>query len=517
MLSFVDWIDQKQFWIKSVWDDEKKMWGGPGWLKLYPTQRRIFEHCLTPDEDGHFPYTTIIYSCPKKSGKTALEAAVGVWFAEEAIEGTEIYNIANDKEKTAAIALGDMQYHVRNSGRHEVASVTAHKIVFENDTTIQSLAQSYRSGAGFRHALTLWDELWGYESELARRAWDELTPIPTVPVSLRFIATYAGFVGESHLLWDLYTKVVDKEEHEDGQGEKIPGLEDLPCYRNGRTFAYWDHEPRMPWQTKEYYDNQLIELRPAAYLRYHRNEWVTTHEKFIPDGLWETAEGKYPQSVILWKEHPYRNVPIYIAVDAATKWDTTAMVGCAYDSGLGKVIVVFHKIWTPVEGERFDLQATVEKELYAMGKKFNIAQIVHDPRDLHDTMTRVARTGIPVVEYAQTVSNMMAVSQNLYDLLQGGNLWAYPAPDLAEHIRNSVAEDKGKGFRIVKRKSTRGRQKIDAAIALAMAAYAAIEGGGVDFAIPVQTIHSPFHDSTAWPDPNAPDQSTLPFALRTDK
>ena len=136
MLSFVEWIDQKQFWIKSVWDDEKKMWGGPGWLKLYPTQRRIFEHCLTPDEDGRFPYTTIIYSCPKKSGKTALEAAVGVWFAEEAVEGTEIYNIANDKEKTAAIALGDMQYHVRNSGRHEVANVTAHKIVFENDTTI---------------------------------------------------------------------------------------------------------------------------------------------------------------------------------------------------------------------------------------------------------------------------------------------------------------------------------------------------------------------------------------------
>ena len=52
-------------------------------------------------------------------------------------------------------------------------------------------------------------------------------------------STYAGFENESQLLWDLYKQVVGKDEHPEGQGERLHP--DLPIYANreARIFCYW--------------------------------------------------------------------------------------------------------------------------------------------------------------------------------------------------------------------------------------------------------------------------------------
>ena len=52
-------------------------------------------------------------------------------------------------------------------------------------------------------------ELWGFTEKAAKRFWAEMAPAPTRPNSLRFIETYAGFVGESELLEGLYERVVE--------------------------------------------------------------------------------------------------------------------------------------------------------------------------------------------------------------------------------------------------------------------------------------------------------------------
>jgi len=90
--------------------------------------------------------------------------------------------------------------------------------------------------------------------------------VPTRKNSIRFITTYAGFDSESELLMDLYKQVVSADEHPEGQGERIHP--DPPIYANraARIFAYWDHEPSMPWQTQSYYDSQKRTLRPRHIL-----------------------------------------------------------------------------------------------------------------------------------------------------------------------------------------------------------------------------------------------------------
>lgn len=522
MLNFLEWIDTKQYWVRDTWSDEKKRMIGEGPLHLFPIQRRILGHALTFTEEGLLPYETVLYSCVKKSGKTAIAAAVGAWYAEEGPAGSEIYVIANDLEQAASRVFRDLAFHFKKRNEHHkgkgnFCKITEYRIDFPNGTFIQVLSQSYRSVAGSRHALTLWDELWGVVSEANRRTWDEMTPIPTVANSLRFISTYAGFENESELLWEMYMRGVGPTEHENGQGAPIPELEDITeagdptCWKSGKMFTYWSHEGHMPWQTDSYYDEQRSSERPAAFMRLHMNQWVTSHEEFLPVAWWDFAARSYKENALKWSDHPFRYWPVTIGIDAGIKRDSTALVAVGYDSNRAKLGIVYHKIWTPSEGDQINLDETVEKELIYLYNKFKVASIVYDPTHLMQTMLRLQSKGFPTHQFDQTLSNMTSASQLLYELLKARNLEAYPADDLRSHIQMSVAETTSRGFRIVKNKQQK-KQKVDGAIALAMAAYAAVQSGGVDISIPVQ-IRSPYSDMTAWDDQK---EQGIPFELQSD-
>jgi phage terminase large subunit-like protein len=531
LLSFTRWLKEKHFYVREAWNLETGKMTGAGILTLLPHQEKIFDEALQIDPDtGYFKYETLIYSAVKKSGKTACVAAVGAWYVEEVGgAGTEAYCIANDLEQAEGRIMKDIKYHfqkrienrdpfLNNKNGREMhytdknTSITLYNITLPNDSFIQALAQSYKSVAGARHAITLWDELWGSTSELSHRVWDEMTPIPTIPNSLRVIGTYAGFENESDLLWDLYIQGVDSNEHEQGKAVRID--DELPIYVNKRLFTYWDHDPRMPWQTPEYYESQMDSLRPAAYLRLHLNQWVTSHEQFIPVEWYDIAAKSYHAPATLWDDHPFRHYPITIAIDAGVKRDTTALVGVGYDSKRGKVGELFHKIWTPAPGDQVDLDATVERELIELYGKFNVVKITYDPTHLLQTMLRLKQKGFPTEPFQQTRPNMIQASQLLYDLFKNHNLETYPDDEMRKHIQMAVAETTSAGFRIVRNKASTKRHHVDGAIALAMACYAAVRSGGVDISIPL-VLESPSSDATAWVTPS--DEMNIPFALRSEE
>lgn len=743
MLSYLDWTKQKGFWIRSVWNEDKKIMKGVGKLQLFPIQERILGKALEMDEDGLLKYETILYSCPKKSGKTALSASVGAWYAEEGEPGSEIFCIANDLDSAEGRLMRDIKFHFEqwnlSRPKKEQCKITQYRIDFPNGTFIQALSQSYKSAAGSRHALTLWDELWGYclspdtkvlrgdltwvpvsdlqvgdtmvsfdeerpegsayrswkvgnvtgtglaalpsceiklstgkiltatenhkwlvkrgshneiqwvetgdlnpgdklmktsevwedeisyltgylagaldgegslcypkgggaridftqrengmleyvknaldylnidyadcgrnrsakqlaiskksdimkllgvlkpkrlkpldlsklgrmsaiewteveeimyvglknvitlsidtktflaegyathnTSELSRRVWDEMVPIPTVTNSMRFISTYAGFENESELLWEMYLRGVGVDEHEQGQGKRIEGIEDLDCWENSRLFTYWTHEPAMPWQTEKYYDEQMASERPSMFMRLHLNQWVTSQESYIPIEWWDVAEKHYEASADRWIDHPFKYLPITIAVDAGVTQDCTAIVAVGYDAKRAKIGLVTHTIWTPEKDMQIDLDQ-VEKKLLELYNRYQVASIVYDPKHLMQMMYRLKNSGLPVTPFEQTEGNLISGSQLLFELLKNRNVEAYPAPDLRKHVQMAVAKTTQRGFRIVKDKVSK-RHHVDGAVALMMACYAAVSGGGVDISQPV-VLASPFSDMTVF-------------------
>src|SRR3972149_3482581 len=148
MQNFVEWLDSGPgFLVNRVWDDKAKGFiHKTGKIRLWPHQRRIFEHVFTLDEKTEKGWSDDV------------------------------------------IHKYDIQY--------------------PNTTTIQVPPSQYSPAAGGQQALTLFDELWGFVTEKSQRLWEEMTPIPTEKLSLRVVVTYAGFEGGSQLLWDLYEKTV---------------------------------------------------------------------------------------------------------------------------------------------------------------------------------------------------------------------------------------------------------------------------------------------------------------------
>ncbi len=437
-------------------------------FRLLDHQREILRLAFAFDRDGRLPYDTIIYSCVKKSGKTTINAAVTLWWAWTQEAPNEILIIANDLEQSIGRVFKAMAGIIRhNPELVRSAEVQARQILLSNGTTSTAIATEYAGAAGSNHGKTSWDELWGYSSEASRRLWEELTPVPTRRNSIRFISSYAGWENESTLLWDLYKQGVGKEEHPEGQGERIHPT--LPVYANreARLFVYWDHEPRMAWQTENYYKAQRLSLRAGTYLRHHENRWVSAESTFILPELWDPCVD--PQSRPLL---PGNTDFLFVGVDAATKHDTAAVVAVTWE-GKDKLAVAVHRIWKPTPAQPLDLEATLEAYLEYLQGNYHVVQVLADPWQLHRTITTLQARGLKIREFPQTVGNTTLMGQTLFDLLNGRNLKLYRSDELRAQALSTVAIESIRGWRIAKEKTTR---KIDAIVALSMACVAALEG-----------------------------------------
>ena len=521
MQSYIDWIADENFEIRGHYNPVTDVESASGPLMLLPHQVDILGHTLTPYlEDGKWklPYTTVIYSCVKKSGKTTIGASVGSWAMDTFVPNTEGFCLAGDFEHAMGRMFDDMLYDAKDASK---LSATPRKdlLKYEDGRYMQALAQEYKSASGSRHALTLWDELWTYTSDGSRRLWVEMTPIkiPGVPLSLRFVSTYAGFEGESDLLWGLYKMIVL-------EGEPVPELAHIvhdsgepTCYRNGRMFAYWDSAHRMPWQTEDYYLEQLASgMSQNEYARLHENAWSTGSESFMPVKWWDAAE-KLEGSLEYDVKNPRRKLPVVVACDASTKHDSTALVGLQYDYDSDLVTLAFHRIWTPTPDEPMDFEHTLERYLLERHNEgFNITSIVYDPTQLHRSMTRLGTVFDNVEEFPQTLNNMISASETLYGLFKNQKIAVYPDEDLRAHLQYAMAEDKGRGFRIVKAKKA-AHHHTDAAVAMAMAAHQVMKTGGFDVSKEIR-VEVPFSEDSEWgPVENEEamaEQLGLPYQLR---
>lgn len=91
-------------------------------------------------------------------------------------------------------------------------------------------------------------------------------------------------------------------------------------------------------------------------------------------------------------------------------------------------------------------------------------------------MTSLRNEGLPCEEFPQSIGNLTRAGQALFDLLNGRNLVLYPAVDLRQQALSTVSVETPRGFRIAKEKASK---KIDAIVALSMAAVAALDAGNV--------------------------------------
>jgi hypothetical protein len=354
------------------------------------------------------------------------------------------------------------------------AKITADKITFPafHHAVISAIASDYTGAAGANPTISCFDELWGVTSERGYRLWDEMIPPPTRKIACRLTVTYAGFEGESTLLETLYKRGLTQPQI----GKNL--------YAGDGMLMAWHHEPIAPWQTDKWLGEMRRSLRPNQYLRMIENRFVTSESIFVNMDKWAACVDSSWRPVTSDK-----SMHVWVGVDASTKLDSTAIVGVGFDRASKQVRLLFHRTFQPSASQPLQF-ASVEATIKELSHRFTFQKVLCDPWQMSATVQRLVAAGLPVEEFPQTSGNLTQISQNLHELIEGGNLVLYADESMRLAASRAVAVETARGFRIDKAKAL---HKIDVIVALALACHGAVLGAAVPY---FDSSYSGFNDDT---------------------
>lgn len=464
-------------------------------VQLMEHQKAVLEYAFQREASGRFKYTTIIYSCPKKSGKSAISGGIGRWASETWDAYGQVYYMGNDaeqaKERGFAAHKASIQMHPQYNRRREFLPErwligTEKLYCLQTGTTVKALSMDYAGEAGANPILTVWEELWGFVHKDALRFWAELAPSPTRRSSIRLVVTYAGYEGESELLYGLYRTGV-KEGRQLTAGEighlgcfeeaTQPG-DPVPCYVNdaARLFCYWDqgeHSQRMPWQKgdrgQEYYASEAATQTPQQFRRLHKNEWVSGESEFVPIQWWDACrDGATP--LMAGDLTPY-----VIALDAGVTSDCFGLVmgrrlPPAREGEAPRIRPVVVQKWQPTKGNPVDFREP-EAMVRDLCARFNVVEVTYDSHELHDFCARLRNEGVGNFQEFSQQSQRLESDAMLYQLIANRRILHGGEPELREHIQNcnaKLSKDEDNKMRLSKKAPDR---KIDLAVCLSMMSY----------------------------------------------
>lgn len=425
-------------------------------LKIAPYQEKALNHAYSRDANGLFNYDIILWGDIKKSIKSTLAAAGVLWRAFHVDYG-QFFIAANTREQadsrvfyyiTRAIELNPNLKSTCTINR------STHTIELSNHAKIEAISGNSAGEAGGDPTMVEMTEAWGATGKDALRLWTETTlPPARYGRSQRLLDTYAGFEGESELLWQLYeTGVLN--------GEKFDPEYDF-FYRNkaARMFSIWNTRPRLPWQTPAYYESQRQILTPSEYLRVHENTWSSASNAFVPAAWWEACRGNVPA---------YTGEPCVGAIDAAVVDDCFAVVVLSKIKGEDRYAVRYSRKWSAPLGGKIDFDEP-EAEIRRLSKEMNVIQWTYDEYQLASLTSRLSKEGVSYFYAFSQGAKRLVADKRLFDSVRDRRILHSGEPSLTEHILNANASTITGNIdqlRLIKRSQS---LKIDLAVALSMA------------------------------------------------
>lgn len=447
----------RHFWVEDRSEPESGTELGSGPILLANHQRRIIRAALERDAAGRFRWTTVVYSCPKKSGKTRVAAMVAAWLAATMGPFQEVYCLANDGKQSADRVLAAIK-KANELGRlgwtDRLTSVT-----LPNGSFVEAVPVDPTGEAGANPTATFWSEMWGFRLSAKERLWSEFTIPPTrFGRAIRWVESYAGYTGESPVLEQLYHEGVT-------EGAPHPGFPDLPVTINerARLFCYWDTVGRMAWQTPEYYQAEAALLHPSEFERIHRNTWVSAVGQAIPLEVWDRCADMTMPAL-----DP--RTPVVLGLDAGVSGDCTALVAVSrHPVRHDEVAIRAVEVWEPPAGGQMDYTVTIEASVRRWCSTHNVVCVTYDPYQLHKMATDLRKAGLGwFVEFSQGAQRAVADKQ-FVDLALSRKVAHNGDATLRQHVGNAAAKTEGeKSLRFVKRSD---KLKIDAVVAASMACW----------------------------------------------
>jgi phage terminase large subunit-like protein len=461
--------------------------------------RRIYGPC---HPDGRRQVRTVFMLLPRGNRKTSLGAGLALLhtIGPERVPGGQVISAAADR-KQARIAYEEAIGIIREEPR---ISAAVRLLDYKNRVAHPKSGAVYEAiscDAGTQHGRTptfvLADELHAWKK---RDLWDVLrTGLVKVPGALQIIITTAGRgqANVAHEIYDYARRVAAGEVDDPGF---LPVLFEAPRECDWRDEATW-HEVN-PGLAHGYPDleglRQLAreaEARPAdreAFRQLHLNVWLDhSADPFVDMSIYD--EGADPID-----DEELEGFPCWIAIDASTTTDLTAVVACFRDSDDFLVRAWFfvpadnlraradrdgvpYPRWaeegfiTATPGNVVDYRA-VEAHVRELAERFQVMEITADPAYSRQITGPLIDDGYPVTEFRQGWRSMGPAIAELERAIIGRTFRHGGNPVLRWCFDNVAVQDDGKGNRSFHKGKSRDR--IDGAVAAAMAVARAAAGAG---------------------------------------
>lgn len=469
----VTWI-KRNFFIPETKNDPVLK----GRIGLVGYQEDVLREALTPGADGRFKYSIIVWSDIKKSAKSTIAASVNLARAWHAEHG-EFYVVANDlKQADSRVAHYLRRAVMLNPQMHKKVRTPGYRTNLPSGSFIEAIPIDPSGEAGSNADMITFSELWGANEKEKQDMWAEMTiPPGKYGHAFRWVESYAGFTGESELLYSLYELGVK-------QGKLLwpdklypvtdgmPSPLELYVNESAGMLCMWNTQPRCPWQTKEYYGAEEKILPVNQNLRVHHNQWVSSSETFVPMEWWDACKRTNEE----WPKYDKKRTPMVIAMDAGVSSDNFGMtLQFRHPELTEEVCIERSRKWEPKKGHKLDFQGTEEdpgpeRVLREWLGEFNIIQVAYDEYQLHDMATRLKREGLAWFRpFSQGQDRLIADSQ-LKNLIRDRKIWHRGEPDLRDHVQNSDAQidTEDRKIRIVKRAE---QLKVDLTVCSSMGAH----------------------------------------------
>ena len=470
---------EAQYHTKGKWAQKKEH------LLLEPWQ--IFFVCnvfgWVSKDKGLRRYREVLLLVPRKNGKSALAAAIGLYMlCADGEYGAEVYTGATS-EKQAKEVFTPAQIMARMNPDmcdYFGVAVNASNIhILSNGSKMEPIIGNPPDGSSPSCAIA--DEV--HEHKDSRLIDTMITGMGARDQPLMLYITTAGdnIAGPCYQLQLEAQQCLDGTMENDKLFALIYGIDQGDDWTEVNTLK--KANPNFGVSVSD--DFLLSQLQNAknsarkqsAFLTKHLNVWVGSRDAFFNVDKWNQCKGD-----VFLKD--YYGRPIYIGLDLASRVDIAALEILIPDGDdyirFGKYYLPesaldgndHYKAWsiegwlTITEGEIIDFNE-IKNDILELCSQFEVRELAYDPFQATMLITELMAEGVPVVEMRPTVLNFSEPMKALDGIIRANKIKHNGDPVQTWMIGNVTAKEDAKE-NVYPRKE-RPENKIDGVVALIMA------------------------------------------------
>lgn len=455
---------------------------------LEPWQAEYLDKLFnTKRDDGLRQYRTSLLALPRKNGKSALSAAIGLYMLFCDDIGAEVIVAAGDRSQAALLHTAAKQF-VESSALSKRCKVYRNSIVLpERNASMICISSEAGTKHGYNPSCVLVDEYHVFPDRELVDVLETGMGARSQPMTIYITTAGTDKLGPCYKDWQRAEKIRDGILKDD---TFLPLI--FAADQDADPFAEetWQRaNPNYGITLKPDYFRQMAnraEQSPSeevVFRTLHLNQWLNSESRWIRHGAWE-ANGE--------SLRPTEDRVAYCGIDLASTTDTTAFVAVWPDED--GTYDVHCKVFIPedtaeeaskrdrvpylqwakdglvhlTEGDVCDYDA-VRNYVLSFCERNNVRSVAIDRYNATHLTTQLVAEGVDIKPFGQGFLSMSAPSKLLETLIIGKRLRHGGNPVLAWQMSNVQIKIDDAGNIKPSKKNASSTARIDSAVALIMA------------------------------------------------